>query len=136
MWSVRSGRKARLVAGLAFVVVAGCSTSSPAENEPPPPPGPVAPVMNGTVNMVQSGDGYGGLFGAFTPAGITIYQGGTVRWRNQSALTHNVTFSGSAPTVLDTGDEHERTFPSVGTFAYSCTLHDGMQGSVSVVAQQ
>jgi Bacterial Ig-like domain (group 2)./Copper binding proteins, plastocyanin/azurin family. len=72
----------------------------------------------------------------FKPAQVDITAGGTVTWQF-STLTHNVTFGGSAAgtpaNIPDaTSASVARTFTTAGTFAYSCTLHPGMTGTVVV----
>ena len=71
----------------------------------------------------------------FTPATIDIARNGTVNWIF-AAVTHNVTFSGSAPTGGNIGNNSNatvsRTFTVAGTFNYQCTLHGGMTGQVIV----
>lgn len=74
----------------------------------------------------------------FSPSMVTIAAGGSVLWQF-SASTHNVTFSGPAPTggnIPDTpaGNAVSRTFPVAGTYGYLCTRHGGMTGTVIVQA--
>lgn len=71
----------------------------------------------------------------FSPAAVTITAGGTVRWTNNDAgLQHNTTSSGNwASPNLNQNQTFEHTFPTAGTFSYSCTLHAGMNGTVTVV---
>lgn len=74
----------------------------------------------------------------FSPPSVVIPPGGTVIWQF-SQSTHNVTFAGSAPpggSIPDQspGNSVSRTFPTEGTYAYACTLHTGMTGTVSVQA--
>ena len=59
-----------------------------------------------------------------------------VVWTNHDlAAAHNVTFpDGVRSPDLARGQIFERTFTSAGTFAYHCTLHAGMRGTVSVAA--
>jgi plastocyanin len=69
----------------------------------------------------------------FSPATAFITQNGTVTWT--FATTHNVTFDGSGgpANIPDTSTgSASRTFPTKGTFAYHCTIHPGMSGSVVV----
>ena len=73
---------------------------------------------------------------SFSPADVTIAVGGTVRWE-VSGATHNVTFQGAAPpggSVPDTrpGSSASRTFPTAGSYPYTCTRHGGMSGRVVV----
>lgn len=71
----------------------------------------------------------------FTPPNVAVARGGTVTW-SFGALVHNVDFQGAAGAparIPDTSNASvARTFGSAGTFAYVCTLHSGMNGSVFV----
>ena len=55
-------------------------------------------------------------------------------WVNVGEAPHTVTdATGSFDSgFLMTGDAYERTFPSAGTFAYFCTIHPEMTGTVTV----
>jgi plastocyanin len=71
----------------------------------------------------------------FSPATVTIAPGGTVTWTIVD--THNVTFSGNAPPGGSsppalTNTTFARTFPNAGAYPYTCTLHQGMNGTVNV----
>ena len=70
----------------------------------------------------------------FSPQTVDIAVNGTVTWNNTSSTLHNVTFgSGSVNNIPDhMSGSNARTFTSVGTFDYVCTLHAGMNGSVIV----
>jgi len=78
----------------------------------------------------------------FNPPNAVVQTGGTVTWTQTGSATHNVTF-GTGPTTpasisetsLATGtvDSRTRTLTAVGTYNYSCTLHAGMTGTVTVV---
>ncbi|MGI8617786.1 MAG: cupredoxin domain-containing protein [Gemmatimonadaceae bacterium] len=67
---------------------------------------------------------------------VTIQTGGSVTWNNTSGVTHNVTFAAAtgAPQNIPNhaSGSNSRTFNTLGTFAYSCTLHAGMNGSIAV----
>jgi plastocyanin len=69
---------------------------------------------------------------------VTIRPGGTVTWTNATGVLHNVTFTtggtDAPPGVADaTAGTATRTFVAAGTFAYHCSNHAGMQGTVTVV---
>ncbi|MGH7569919.1 MAG: Ig-like domain-containing protein [Gemmatimonadales bacterium] len=75
----------------------------------------------------------------FTPNSVRIALGGSVTWTwvNPVAQGHNVTFGtagapGNCGTTNVNGTTCTRTFASVGTFNYSCTIHAGMDGTVAV----
>jgi plastocyanin len=64
----------------------------------------------------------------------TIAAGGTVTWVNQDGEAHNVVAQdgSSISPLIDPGQTYSRRFDSAGTFAYQCTLHAGMTGTVTV----
>ena len=75
---------------------------------------------------------------AFNPTPVTIRAGGTVTYQFQ-ATAHTVIFEQVANRPEDiiqaTASQNvERVFTSVGTFVYECNIHDGMTGTVIVVA--
>ena len=79
---------------------------------------PAGPAGN-TVSMTAT---------AFTPAALTI-------WTNPSGVLHNVTFStnGSPANIPDhTSGSNARTFANAGSYAYSCTNHENMNGTIVV----
>lgn len=73
----------------------------------------------------------------FSPSAVTVALNGTVAWQwNSGGVAHNVTFTdASIPGSGDrTSGTFERTFSTAGSFAYQCTIHPGMTGSVNVTA--
>jgi plastocyanin len=73
---------------------------------------------------------------AFAPATVTVTVGDTVTWTNTDAVVHTATASDGS---WDTGDIAEGasasiTFQAAGTFAYICTPHPAMTGTVIVEA--
>ena len=72
---------------------------------------------------------------SFSPSALTVRVGDTVTWTNLDSAIHTVTFSGSASissSGLQDGDTHSVTFDSVGTYAYGCSPHPSMQGTITV----
>jgi plastocyanin len=72
----------------------------------------------------------------FDPNSISIGVGGTITWAF-AATGHNVTFNAVAGRPADIGGSNSstnisRTFGTIGTFGYQCTLHPGMTGTVIV----
>lgn len=113
----------------------GESPTGPTGNTPNTPNPNTPPSTSASVDMISSGDGYGGAVHAFSPARVTVARGGTVTWSNGSGFAHNVTFSSAnAPPHVDdiTAGSVSRTFPTAGTFGYSCGNHAGMSGEVVV----
>jgi amicyanin len=75
---------------------------------------------------------------SFSPGTITINQGDTVTWVNNGPTPHSATSSSG---VFDTGifskgQSRSHTFNEAGTFAYICTPHPFMKGTVVVQASQ
>jgi plastocyanin len=73
---------------------------------------------------------------AFNPATVTIQVGDSVTWTNQDSTAHTATAGdGSFDTgQLANGDSDSVTFDTAGTFAYICSIHPQMSGSVVVEA--
>ncbi len=71
----------------------------------------------------------------FTPNFVALARNGTVTY-TFGPLIHNVTFGagGGAPADIPNSSNTSvsRTFPTAGTFAYTCTLHSNMNGTVLV----
>lgn len=73
---------------------------------------------------------------AFTPATVTITAGDSVTWTNSDPVAHTATATDGS---WDTGDIVEGasasiTFNTPGTYAYLCTPHPTMTGTVVVEA--
>jgi trimeric autotransporter adhesin len=73
----------------------------------------------------------------FNPPQVDLTAGGTVTWAFNTVNDHNVSFSGAATgTPASIGNTKtgnvSRTFTTAGTFAYSCTNHPGMNGTIVV----
>jgi plastocyanin len=72
---------------------------------------------------------------AFNPAEVTVSVGDTVTWTNNDTVEHDVTadgFSSGEPGGMAPGDTFDHTFQEAGTFDYVCTVHPGMEGTVTV----
>ena len=68
----------------------------------------------------------------FTPRDVRIRRGGTIAWIWRSdGLPHDVAGPGFKSAIKSQGT-YKRTFAAAGSFAYVCTLHDGMRGMVTV----
>ena len=71
----------------------------------------------------------------FDPEQVTVKAGDTVTWVNDDSVGHDVTgddFKSGEPGAMQNGDTFEHTFDQAGTFDYVCTVHPGMEGSVTV----
>jgi plastocyanin len=72
----------------------------------------------------------------FTPATLTIHVGDTVTWTNSGPSGHTATArDGSFNTgQLSRGHSAAHTFTAPGTYAYFCSIHPFMHGTVTVLA--
>ncbi len=73
---------------------------------------------------------------AYDPDPVTIEEGGKVIWQNEDSAPHTATAEdGSFDTgTLDEGKLKSETFKEPGTYAYICSIHPDMHGTVEVVA--
>lgn len=70
----------------------------------------------------------------FSPSNTTIAHGQTVCWQNNGTFAHTVTSNDgtSFDSSLPAGQIFLHTFPNAGSFAYHCTIHSGMTGTITV----
>lgn len=71
---------------------------------------------------------------AFDPGSVTVTAGSTVTWTNNGAVAHTVTSDSGAfdSGSLDPGATFSQTFDTPGTFAYFCSIHPNMTGTITV----
>ena len=72
----------------------------------------------------------------FAPASVTIEVGDTVTWTNEGPTPHSATADDRSfdTGIFDAGQSRSHTFDEAGTFAYFCTPHPNMRGTVTVRA--
>ena len=73
---------------------------------------------------------------AYDPDPVTIEEGGKVIWQNEDSEPHTATAEdGSFDTgTLEEGKLKSESFKQAGTYAYICSIHPDMEGTVEVVA--
>jgi len=71
---------------------------------------------------------------AFLPQRITVKPGTTVTWTNDDDAPHTIASSAKVfkSRPLDTGNKFSFTFTTPGTYAYFCSVHPQMTGTVTV----
>jgi plastocyanin len=71
---------------------------------------------------------------AFTPPTVTIKPGGSVTWTNGDPFDHSIKSANGAfnSEDLPQGQTFTATFPTPGTYAYICGIHNNMKGTVVV----
>lgn len=67
----------------------------------------------------------------FAPDAVKVTTGTEVTWTWVGSNAHNVTADGFA-SEAQTDGTFSHTFDQAGTYAYVCTLHPGMEGTVVV----
>jgi hypothetical protein len=73
---------------------------------------------------------------SFSPATITVNAGESVTWVNAGEEPHNAVGDNFSTALLDAGKSGSKSFATAGTFAYICTVHPQMKGTVKVLAAQ
>ena len=72
----------------------------------------------------------------FAPATLTVAKGTKVVFTNRDDIPHTVTSALTPPRFrsppLDTGETVTIAFDTPGTYAYFCSLHPHMQGTIVV----
>lgn len=72
---------------------------------------------------------------AFNPAQTTVKVGQKVEWENEDAFDHNVVATAGETFRSDNfgqGGKFEFTVDKPGTIDYVCTIHPGMDGTLTV----
>ncbi len=84
---------------------------------------------------------------AFSPSSLTIHVGDTITWTNIDSVAHTVTSnsgselssgtlaapsSGGYYSSTTSGGSYTHTFTTAGTYAYHCSIHTSMMGTVVV----
>jgi plastocyanin len=70
---------------------------------------------------------------AFSPATLKAKVGQQVTWTNKQGVAHTVTANGGAFNhPMPSGATFSFTFTKAGTFAYHCTIHPSMHGTIVV----
>jgi plastocyanin len=93
--------------------------------------GPVL-AANGSVSIKEADERY-----SFSPQMVYVNVGESVTWTNDSDAPHTVTSDSGdelASENLAEDDTFDHRFSATGTFAYHCTIHAYMKGSVVVLA--
>jgi plastocyanin len=119
-----------LVVLIIFITAAGCTGS---QQSPGTTTTPQTPVPGGATVTIHNF--------AFDPQTMTVSQGSTVTWVNQDSATHTIVNDASGSNAegalfksnsLPNGASYSFRFDSPGTYAYHCTIHPSMKGTITV----
>ena len=89
-------------------------------------------AANASVRITEANNRY-----SFGPAKVFVNVGQKVTWTNASDAVHTVTSNSGTElgsSNIGAGATFGHTFNSTGTFAYHCTIHTYMHGTVVVLA--
>ena len=110
------------------IIVAG-STGCKKSSTPTTPSGGGG-AKDATI-LIPRSDGYGAS--SFSPGNLVVAAGTTVVWTNQDTLAHRIT---SDSKLFDGGagpnESYSRQFTTTGSFAYHCSVHPAMTGTINV----
>jgi amicyanin len=72
----------------------------------------------------------------FNPQTVTVKAGTTVTWTNKDDIPHAIAAVGKQfkSKVMDTDNSYSFTFTTPGSYAYFCSLHPHMTGTIVVEA--
>lgn len=105
---------------VAALALAGCGSSDSASSSTARAPG--GPI---TVDMKSI---------LFAPRAATVKVGQRVTWTNSDAVAHDVTArsAGISSGTINAGGTFSSTPRRAGRIAYVCTIHPGMEGTLTV----
>ena len=112
----------------AVLVLGACGGG---DDGPPAVATPLSTPADATVRMVTSKR----TTGAFDPAALSVEVGDVVEFPNESDAAHDVDFASKAvrdSKIYGPDKNFKATFPIAGTYPYTCTLHPGMKGTITV----
>jgi plastocyanin len=103
----------------------GCGSSNTPPSSPSPGSGTPVSIVNGSSTMTTT---------AYAPNPVTITVGSSITWTNNDTTAHTATDNNGAYNSgsIAPGGQFTRTFTATGTFAYHCTIHPNMVGTVNV----
>ena len=124
--------------GVLFLALTAISCGGGGGVSPPPPPPPPPPPVCAANTFCLTGAS------SYNPTTRTVTGGTTVTWTNSASIDHNVTWDNDAGRNAalagdGTGDiasfnsaSHTRLFNAAGTYGFHCTIHPGMNGTLTV----
>lgn len=115
-----------LAVGL-LALVSGCGGSSNSSSSTPPTQAP-APAGGGGAKVVMKDI-------RFEPRDITVKVGEAITWTNEDSVQHDVAATSGAQFKSDLfgqGGTFSYTPTKAGTIKYVCTVHPGMDGTITV----
>ncbi len=123
---------------IATLAVAGCGSDDDTDPGPDGAPSAVQGTPSTETNAAEGNDdietvGMKGI--AFIPEEITVQVGQKITWTNNEDVPHNVIAEEGADFQSETfGKDGTFSFTpeAAGTIKYVCTIHPGMDGTITV----
>jgi plastocyanin len=122
-----SARRPAALAGRGAILAAACNGTGPTAYG--------APAATATTTTSATNANAATIKGfSFQPGVLKVKLGSKVTWSNSDGVTHTVTADDTsfASGNLQPGGSFSFTFTRPGTFAYHCSIHSSMHGSVVV----
>jgi len=119
-----------LICGLGCLALAGCGSSSSSSTSTSSSTTPAASSSGPLTIAMQNIQ--------FVPGTQTVKVGQKVTWVNKDTVDHNVTATKGGSFKSSTfgkGKSFSFTPTKAGTIEYTCTIHPGMNGTLTVVAR-
>jgi plastocyanin len=125
-----SMRAAFALALVLSVFVAGCGGSK----SPSGPSGSGGSTGSTGSTVSIRGAGYDGAGSAqFSPGNLSVSVGTLVAWENTDSITHSVVSNTNLfRSDVGPGGAYEFRFTAAGAYGYTCTIHPGMAGTITV----
>jgi plastocyanin len=120
------------------LVAAGCGSG---DDDGSTAPATAAPTATGTPGGAGGGEAAGDAVVVdmkniqFEPKDVTVDAGQTIRWENLDTVDHDAVATSGADFESDQfgqGGTFEFTPEAAGKIEYVCTLHPGMEGTITV----
>ncbi len=125
---MRRAAIAILVAGAALLGGCGGSEETTSTESTPTPAEAEATVAEGAVRVAMKDF-------AFVPENVTVKAGQTITWVNEDTAQHDaVSAGGDGPKseLFNQGGSYSWKAEKAGTIPYVCTVHPGMDGTITV----
>lgn len=126
---------ALIILGIVLLLAGGVYllTSQPVSNNVPPASSPTTtpPASTGspqTYNIDIAGF-------AFAPSTLNVKVGDVVIWTNSDSVNHRIISDSGTElqsSSMANGQTYTHTFSTAGTFAYHCSIHPTMKGTIIV----
>lgn len=123
-----------IVLALGAIALGACSGGGDANSDAPPTP--IDMTGQAKVEVVGKGGNQ------WIPPYIRVDEGTEITWKNEDSIAHNVKKStdsldfggefGVDAGQFGPGDTYSFTFDTAGEYPYTCTLHAGMNGRITV----